>query len=144
MLDTPTTVPDQGFNRLALRLTTDKPWLMEAEMQFEIRGRDVDITETLRGHIERRLGFALGRFTRRIKRILVRVGDLNGPRGGIDKGCRVAILLAPSTTVVMEDRDSDVYVAIDRVADKAGRYIGRRLKRPRRGSPAMRIAELLS
>lgn len=133
------------FNRLELKpIVTNNSSLREAEMQFEIRGRDVYITETLRGHIERRLGFALGRFARRIKRVLVRVEDLNGPRGGIDKGCRVAILLAPSATVVMEDRDSDVYVAIDRVADKAGRYIGRRLKRPRGSSSAMRIAERLS
>jgi putative sigma-54 modulation protein len=113
-------------------------------MQFEIRGRGVYITETLRGHIERRLGFALGRFARQIKGVLVRVGELNGPRGDIDKGCRVALKLAPSTTVVMEDRDPNVYVAIDRVADKAGRYIGRRLKRPHGSSSSMRIAELLS
>jgi ribosome-associated translation inhibitor RaiA len=46
--------------------------------------------------------------------------------------------------VVMEERDSDVYVAIDRVAGKADRYIGRRLKRPRSSSSSMRIAELLS
>lgn len=113
-------------------------------MQLEIRGRDVEITKRLRGHIERRLGFALVRFARRIKSVLVRVGELNGPRGDIDKGCRVAIMLAPSTTVVMEERDSDVYVAIDRVAGKAGRYIGRRLKRPWGSSSSMRIAALLS
>jgi ribosomal subunit interface protein len=113
-------------------------------MQLEIRGRDVDITDRLRDHIERRLGFALGRFAQRIKRVLVCVGELNGPRGAIDKGCRVAIKLVPSTTVVMEERDSDVYVAIDRVAGKADRYIGRRLKRPRRSGSSIRIAELLS
>jgi putative sigma-54 modulation protein len=113
-------------------------------MQLEIRGRDVDITNTLRDHIERRLGFALGRFAQRIKRVLVCVGELNGPRGDIDKGCRVAIRLVPSTTVVMEERDSDVYVAIDRVAGKADGYMGRRLKRPRRSGSSMRIAELLS
>jgi putative sigma-54 modulation protein len=60
-------------------------------MQLEIRGRDVDITDRLRDHIERRLGFALGRFAQRIKRVLVCVGELNGPRGDIDKGCRLAI-----------------------------------------------------
>jgi hypothetical protein len=33
--------------------------------------------------------------------------------------------------IVMEDRDSSFYAAIDRVADKAGRVIGRRIKRHR-------------
>jgi putative sigma-54 modulation protein len=64
-------------------------------MQFEIHGKDIPITERLRGHIERRLCFALERFARRISRVRVSVGDLNGPRGGIDKRCRVAIVVIP-------------------------------------------------
>jgi len=112
-------------------------------MQFEIHAKDIPITEQLRGHIERRLCFALERFARRIRRVRVSVGDLNGPRGGVDKRCRVAIVLMPSTTVVMEDRDSNIYTAIDRVADKAGRCIGRRLKRLRGVREYRRISELL-
>lgn len=49
----------------------------------------------------------------------------------------------PSTTIVMEDWDSNIYVAIDRVADKAGRCIGRRLKRLKGGGRYIRISELL-
>lgn len=89
-------------------------------MQSEIHARDIPITVHLLGHIEQRLCFALERFSMRIRKVRVSVGDLNGPRGGIDKGCRVVIVLIPSTTIVMEDRDSNVYAAIDRVADKAG------------------------
>jgi len=98
-------------------------------MQFEIYGKDILITEHLRGHIGRRLCFALGRFIRRIGRVRVSVGDLNGPRGGVDKLCRVSIKLTGSTTILTEDCDSDIYVAIDRAADKAGRCIARRLRR---------------
>jgi putative sigma-54 modulation protein len=112
-------------------------------MQFEIQGREIPITERLRGHIERRLCFALERFARRIRRVRVSVGDLNGPRGGVDKRCRVAIVLMPSTTIVMEDLDSNIYAAIDRVADKAGRCIGRRLKRLKGDGQYVRISELL-
>jgi len=112
-------------------------------MQFDIHGKDIPITEQLRGHIERRLCFAMERFATRIGRVQVTVCDLNGPRDGVDKRCRVAFVLMPSATVVIEDRDSNVYVAIDRVADKAGRCIGRRLKRLRGVSEYMRISELL-
>jgi putative sigma-54 modulation protein len=89
-------------------------------MQFQIHAKDMLITEQLRGHIERRLCFALERFAMRIRKVRVSVGDLNGPRGGVDKGCRVVIVLIPSTTIVMEDRDSNICAAIDRVADRAG------------------------
>jgi ribosome-associated translation inhibitor RaiA len=112
-------------------------------MEFEIRGRGFYMTETLREHIERSFCFALDRFARQILRVRVCVGDLNGPRGGIDKRCRIAIVLMSSKTVVMEDRDSNICVAIDRVADKAGRCIGRRLKRSKRAGPYVRISELL-
>src|ERR1700687_3666751 len=112
-------------------------------MQFEIHAKDMLITKQLRQHIERWLCFALERFARRIRGVRVSVGDLNGPRGWVGKRCRVAIVLTPSTTVVMEDRDSDIYVAIDRVADKAGRCVGRRLKRRKGGGRHMRISELL-
>ncbi|MGB7624669.1 MAG: ribosome-associated translation inhibitor RaiA [Terriglobia bacterium] len=112
-------------------------------MQFEIHTKNIEISQPLRVHIERRLSFALERFAVRIARVCVRVGDLNGPKGGIDKRCRVAIVLAPSTMIVMEAQDSNIYVAIDRVADKAGRCIGRRLKRRRSGARQIRISELL-
>ena len=111
-------------------------------MLFEIHGKDICITEQLRDHIERRLFFALERFARRIRRVRVSIGDLNGPRGGVDKYCRVTIALM-STRVVMEDRDSNILTAIDRVADKAGRYISRRLKRLAGVGEYRRISELL-
>ena len=112
-------------------------------MKFEIRGRDIYVTKTLRSHIERHLHFALGRFAERIRRVRVSLGDLNGPKGGVDKSCRLDISVAPSTTMVIEDRDSSLYVAIARVADKAGRCVGRRLKQPRGGSESIRMSESL-
>ncbi len=107
-------------------------------MQFEIRGRDIYVSQALRGHIERRLRFALDCFARRIRKVRVKLGDLNGPRGGVDKCCQLAISLAPSSTIVMEYRASNIYAAIDRLADKASRCIGRRLKRAYGRAPSGR------
>ena len=98
----------------------------------------------MRGHIQRRLSFALGRFAARIRKVRVSVGDLNGPRGGVDKRCRVAIVLIPTRTIVIEERDSNIYVAIDRVGDRAGTCIGRRLKRLRSVNKCTRISGALS
>jgi ribosome hibernation promoting factor len=112
------------------------------EMQFDIQG-NINITTELRGHIERRLCFALERFARRIRKIRVNVADLNGPRGGIDKRCRVAIVLEPSRTIVMEDRDSDIYVAIDRAADRIARCVRRQFKRLNLTGRQAKIPEVL-
>jgi ribosome-associated translation inhibitor RaiA len=76
--------------------------------------------------------------------VRVSVADLNGPRGGVDKRCLVAIVLIPSETIVIEERDPNIYVAIDRVGDRAGTCIGRRLKRGKGRGQDARISELLS
>lgn len=112
-------------------------------MQFEIRGRDINISQVLHDHIERRLRFAWDRFAGRIRQVHVTVGDLNGPRGGIDKCCKVAISLDRRCTVILESHASNVYAAIDRVADKAATCISRRLKRPHGRNRLARSSELL-
>ncbi len=99
-------------------------------MEVEIRGKGLYVTGGLSTYIQRRLGLALGRFDRRVERVLVRVEDVNGPKGGIDKQCRVAVVLPHSTTAVMESKASNVRVAINRAVAKASRYVAGRLKPP--------------
>ena len=77
----------------------------------------------------RRFELALGRFHARIRSVVVRVTDLNGPRGGVDKRCRVTVQLgAPKRTLVIEDTDPDAAIAIDRVADRTVRTVARAAK----------------
>ena len=74
----------------------------------------------------RRFEFALRRFHGRIRSVGVRVVDVNGPRGGIDKRCHVTVrLTAPKRTIVIEDVDADAAVAIDRLADRTARTVAR-------------------
>lgn len=100
-------------------------------MQLEIQARDFTLTRALRGHIERRLGFAFSTRHEHIQRILVRLSDVNGPRGGNDKCCHIQVILARTTDVVIEDTEADMYVAIDRAAERASRTLARRLARQR-------------
>ena len=89
-----------------------------------------------------RFEFALGRFHGRVRSIAVRVADVNGPRGGVDKRCHVTVrLAAPKRTLVIEDADSDAAVAIDRLADRTARTVARAVDtltewRGRRSSPS--------
>src|SRR3990167_8324094 len=98
-------------------------------MRLDIRGVNVPVTEAIRKVVEHRLSFALSRFANRISRVTVRLVDVNGPKGGKDKKCLVTTVLIPTISVVVEDVDPDLYVAIDRAMDRLGRVVGRRLKR---------------
>ena len=72
----------------------------------------------------RRLEFALGRFGTHVRSLTVRMTDLNGPRGGVDKHCLVAIrLTSPRRLVVIQDTDVDSEVAIGRATERAARAV---------------------
>ena len=103
-------------------------------MQIDIQACNFSLTQALRGHIERRLGFALSSRNEYIQRIMVRLSDINGPRGGEDKCCHIQVVLPQLTDVVIEDTEMDMYAAIDRATDRAGRTVGRRLARQRDNS----------
>jgi putative sigma-54 modulation protein len=100
-------------------------------MQIVIQARGFDLSPGLREHIERRLRFALDRTHYHVRRVSVGLSDLNGPRGGEDKCCRVQVAMAGAADVVIQDIESDLYVAIDRAVDRAGRTLARRVAQQR-------------
>lgn len=100
-------------------------------MQIDIQARQFPLTDALRAHVKRRLGFALSNRDEYIQRVIVRLSDINGPRGGDDKKCQIQVVLNPLPDVIIEDIEADMYVAIDRAAERASRTVGRRLSRLR-------------
>ena len=100
-------------------------------MQINIQSHNFPLTKALRGHVERRLGFALSTRNEHIQKVMVRLSDINGPRGGEDKCCRVMVVLPHLQDVVIEDTKANLYCAIDQAADRAGRTVGRRVSRQR-------------
>lgn len=100
-------------------------------MRMDIQCRGFPLTAGLLYHTERRLKFELTRSTNRIGRVVVRLGDSNGPRGGEDKFCRIKVVLAHAEPVLVEDSGSDLYAVIERAAERIGRNVARSLERQR-------------
>jgi ribosomal subunit interface protein len=98
-------------------------------MHIDIQSRGFTLTPALRAHAERRLRLALGATLPGVLRVAVRLSDDNGPRGGGGMRCAVRIAVAGVPGIVVEDAESDLYVAIDRAADRAGRTLRRCLAR---------------
>ena len=117
-----------------LSWTTLRPhWESEVVqlMQIDVQALGFELTPALRLHTERRMLFALGRADAQVSHLSVRLSDLNGPRGGEDKCCQLQITLIGAPEVLIEDTEKDLYVAIDRAADRAGRTVARRIERSR-------------
>ncbi len=65
----------------------------------------------------------------------IEVSDLFGPKGGIDKRCRISFNIPNSRSITVVEVDNDIYKAVDGAARRflrlVGRYKGRRLVRSR-------------
>ena len=90
-------------------------------MRVEIRRRRLEVSERLREHVERRLRAALGRFAGRLGGVRVYLRDVNGPRGGPDKRCRIVVHLPPGGRAVVSGMAADPYTAVARTAERSAR-----------------------
>ena len=68
---------------------------------------------------------------RQVNSVLVRMGDVNGPKGGIDKRCHLTVRgpALPPTTI--ENVNVDAYAAVDLAVERAGQAVARELGRVR-------------
>ena len=96
-------------------------------MKTQVSARNMTIGDMERGRIERRLYFTLGRFSSRIVSVDMMLQDENGPRGGLDKKCRLIVRLHGANDVVVEGRGEDSLSLVDRTANRAGRAVSRAL-----------------
>lgn len=101
-------------------------------MITKIQTQGLELTDGLRDYTQKRLAYALSHSTQHIQRVQVRLIDVNGPRGGVDKRCQIEVHLKGLATVVVEDIETDLYVAIDRAVERMGRTLTRRLGKQRR------------
>jgi ribosomal subunit interface protein len=100
-------------------------------VNIELRTRGFSLTPALRAYVERRLEFALDRYAERVARVRVVVSDVNGPRGGEDKACRIEIRLRGGGSVRSTEVDGDAYAAVGTAAHRAARALARALQRER-------------
>ena len=96
---------------------------------IDIYGQGFTVTPALNEYVLRRLEFVLTRRNERIQRVTVRLGDANGPRGGIDKYCRIRVYLVGTSAAMVEEVSDDLYAAVDRAAERVGRSVRKRLDR---------------
>ena len=98
-------------------------------MELEIRRHNIHLSDAMKDHIERRLEFALGQFNSRLGSVAVHVEDVNGPKGGIDKQCRILVTLPGGKVIKVEELDAEVTAAVDRAADRIGHAVRREIDR---------------
>ncbi len=100
-------------------------------MRVAIQSSGFEMTSALRLYTEHRLATALGWAHRHMRKLSVWLSDVNGPRGGVDKRCKIQVQLENGRKVIIEECEADLYAAIGRAADRADHAVVRQVERTR-------------
>jgi len=104
-------------------------------MKTTIRFRNIEASDELRVAVERLAYLHLSRFGGEVRNVRIGVSDVNGPRGGVDKRCQVAVSGDRLGQVSVQQMHGDVAIAIELALDRAARAVGRSLERQREQRP---------
>ncbi len=99
------------------------------QVPTNIRVFGVDLSREERASIREGLGAKLGKYASSIERVSVRVADVNGPRGGIDKVCRVKVVLSALPSVIFESRAASLKDALNGALSGTERAVRRSVQR---------------
>ncbi len=78
-----------------------------------------------------RMTRALARFSDRISSVNVAIVDENGPRGGIDKQCRVSVVMPRLGKVSASAKHENPWAAVAEATSRVRRMVLTKLKRPK-------------
>lgn len=105
---------------------------------------------SLKQWVHERVGFVLRRQAWLIAQAVVRLTDINGPRGGVDKRCVVEVVSAHAGRVVVTASASDWRAALDMALDRAVALINRlrqqglARRRPKGAASGSRASRLMA
>jgi ribosome-associated translation inhibitor RaiA len=94
-------------------------------IEFVILGARPDNADSIREYTTRRLSFALRRFEHAIRRVTVRVIDLNGPKQGADSRCSMIADLEGGRRIFVDATTAWPFASITRAARRLGAALRR-------------------
>lgn len=99
-------------------------------MQIQLIDGHIATTPGMLAFVHTRIAAAVGRFASRLREVRVRITDINGPKGGLDKRC---VILATvngrgkkgGSVVIARDCAADFYAAIAGASHTLKRLVAR-------------------
>ena len=104
---------------------------MQKPVEMVIHATSTKAAETMRGFVTKRLSFVLRPFEHKVRRVKVRLSDLNGPKRGVDTECLVAVELNDGRRVLTTARTAVPFAAVCEAANRMRESLRRELG-PRR------------
>jgi len=96
-----------------------------------IRTAGVDLSREDRDYIRRKIDTKVRKFSKPIESVSIRLADINGPRGGVDKVCRAKVLVRGLPSGVVERRHQSARAAVEGTLDATERAVRKIIQRRR-------------
>ncbi len=90
-------------------------------MNIDIQSPDFVITESIKRFVINEAEKHLSAVADHVNKVVIHVRDINGPKGGEDKECKVELLMYEMPSIVLKKRSSDAYMAIKKAITRASR-----------------------
>lgn len=106
-------------------------------MQIEIRTRHLKLSLEAHAELRRRVLRAFARIDLWVRSVEVMIADVNGPRGGEDKLCRLRVRGRSIRGVVVEQVGLDPLATVAQAAERAEQAMVRKMARRRGFAPVL-------
>lgn len=106
-------------------------------MKLTIRTRHIVVTPEITAEIEHRLVTAFARILPALRAVDVTIADINGPKGGADKQCRLRVRGRSIPTIVIEHVGTDTLATVSLAAERAEQVVLRKITRRRGFAPIL-------
>lgn len=109
---------------------------MDISIQFEKKLKAEVEQMALEERVKEKIQRTFSRFAASIVKAQVSLKDLNGPKGGVDKECRITLVLASGKKILATAAHSLLEAAVSEASEKSQRSLVRhteRIQQPARG-----------
>lgn len=100
-------------------------------MKIDIRTRHLELSAEASEEVRHRIRSALDRLSLAIDTVDVTLTDINGPRGGADKQCRLRVRGPSIPRIVIEHVGHDTIATVTAAAERTQQAVVRRMARRR-------------
>jgi putative sigma-54 modulation protein len=106
-------------------------------MKLTIRTRHIVVTPDTIAEIRHRLTQTFRRILPSLQAVAVTITDINGPKGGVDKQCRLRVSGRSLPSIVVEHVGTDTLATVALAAERAERGVLRKMARRRGFAPIL-------
>ncbi len=106
-------------------------------MKLNIRTRHLSLSPETYAELRHRVYVAFARITPWVRAVDITVADINGPRGGADKQCRLRVRGRSVPNIVVEHVGVDTLATVALAAERAERTLVRKMARRRGFAPIL-------